>query len=116
MGMTNTFPAWLSARLAQLDMTPAALARAVPVHGSTVSRWLSGARRPTDGLIPKLSEALHVQSIDIYTALGGLAPSSRLSPLEIDVLYELRALPTALQVATLDIVRRLRDYWELQEN
>lgn len=110
----DDFPTWLSARLAQLDMTQADLARALSVHEATVSRWLSGTRRPSDGLIPKMAGALHVETAEVHAAMGRFDPDDELSPLEADILYEVRALPASLQATVLDIARRLREYWEEQ--
>ena len=58
--MENDFSAKLTLRLNQLCMTQRELAKEIKMTEATVSRYISGERRPSDEVLRRIAEALEV--------------------------------------------------------
>jgi transcriptional regulator with XRE-family HTH domain len=74
------FNLWLHRQLRRRDWSPADLARRMDVNTGTVSRWLTGSRRPRPDACDKLADALGVDLDMVLTLAGHRPPDIEIDP------------------------------------
>lgn len=64
-----TFPIWLSLQMYEKGISQRELARKINMDESTISRLLSGERKPNVTHIQKLSDALNIEAVEIWDVI-----------------------------------------------
>lgn len=74
------FRRWLERQLARRDWSPAEFARRLGMNTGTVSRWMTGSRRPRTDACDKIADVLGVDVDVVLTMAGHRPPDIELDP------------------------------------
>lgn len=79
-GSGRQFSHWLHGQLLRRQWTAADLSRRLNMPSGTVSRWLSGERRPSPQSCDLLADAFQVNTDDVLALAGHRVPPQPLPP------------------------------------
>lgn len=104
---TNEFPNWLQNVLNELGWTQADLARKSDLATATISRIMSGYRRPDPESLLNIAMAFKMSPETVFRAAGLLPPKGEIAATMEEVNYKLGLLPPDQQQQVLEYVEFL---------
>ncbi len=99
------FPKWLREELSRQQMIPAELSRRSGITEGTISRILSGARRPKIETVKEIARALMLDENYVLGAAGFISPAPEINPQHAELTHLFDMLPKKEQREIIAIIR-----------